>query len=169
MQSWIMLIFTFVLQSLFLTVDTPKVVQHPENQSVIPGKNVNFSIEATGDNLQFKWQKDGIDLSDGDKYFGVNTDTLYIVPAEAADEGDYRCLVENDVEKLFSDEAVLSFGKLLATATCTCSGKLYNLQFFVGSYVLSNVWECRHFNTVVSYHLGHKMPIDWLMGCTHIV
>jgi len=80
--------------------------------------HVKFSIEASGDNLQFQWQKDGSDLnSDGVKYWGVNTDTLYIVAAKGSDEGDYRCLVENDVGKLFSDKALLSFGKLLATAT----------------------------------------------------
>ena len=125
-QIWKMLIFTLVLQSLFLTVDPVKVVQHPENQSVIPGKNVNFSIEATGDNLQFQWQKNVSDLSEGDKYLGVNTDTLHIVAVEGSDEGDYRCLVENDVGRLFSDVAVLSFGKLLATATSICNDKLYN-------------------------------------------
>ena len=82
--------------------------------------NIEFNIEATGDNLHFQWQKDGSGLSDGDKYRGMNTDTLHIVAAEGSDEGDYRCLVENDVGKLFSNEAVLSFGKLLATATCMC-------------------------------------------------
>ena len=79
--------------------------------------NIEFSIEASGDNLQFQWQKDGSDLnSDDDKYLGVNTDTLHIVATEGSDEGDYRCLVVNDVGKLFSDKALLSFGKLLATA-----------------------------------------------------
>ena len=54
--------------------------------------NVDFSIETTGDNLQFQWQKNGSDLSEGDKYWGVNTDTLHIVAVEGSDEGDYRCL-----------------------------------------------------------------------------
>ena len=101
--------------------------------------NVEFSIEASGDSLQFQWQKDCSDLnSDDDKYWGVNTDTLHIVATEGSDEGDYRCLVENDVGKLFSDKALLSFGKLIATATCICSGKLYNQiqQLFVGSNYL---------------------------------
>ena len=43
----------------------------------------------------------------------MNTDTLRIIAVEGSDEGDYRCLVENDVGKLFSDKALLSFGKLL--------------------------------------------------------
>ena len=62
-----------------------------------------------------------------------------MVVTEGSDEGDYRCLVENDVGKRFSDKALLSFGKLLATAIyLLCSDKLYNqiLQFFVGSNLL---------------------------------
>ena len=106
------ILFNFIF---FHTVDPPKITQHPENQSVFPGMSVDFSIEATGDNLWFQWQKDGIDLSDTDKYCGVNTETLGIVAVEASDEGGYRCFVKNDVGKLFSDEALLSFGKLLAT------------------------------------------------------
>ena len=97
--------------------------------------NIEFTIEATGGNLQFQWQKDGSDLLNSGKYHGVNTDTLRIIAAEGSDEGDYRCFVENDVGKLFSDKALLSFGKLLATATCVCSGKLYK-QFFVVSNLL---------------------------------
>ena len=46
--------------------------------------NVEFGIEASGDNLHFQWQKDGSDLSDGGKYWGVNTDTLCIVAVEGA-------------------------------------------------------------------------------------
>ena len=99
--------------------------------------NIEFNIEATGDNLHFQWQKDGSDLSDGDKYRGVNTDTLHIVAAEGSDEGDYRCLVENDVGKLFSDETVL-FGKLLALlrvyVVIICTTKL--CKSFGGSNLL---------------------------------
>ena len=98
--------------------------------------NVKFSIEAIGENLQFQWQKDGSDLMDSGKYHGIYTDTLCIVAVEGSDEGDYRCLVENDVGRLFSDEALLNFGKLLAFATCImiCSQMCNQiLQLFVCS------------------------------------
>ena len=78
--------------------------------------DIEFSIKASGDNLHFQWQKDGSDLSDGGKYWDVNTDTLHIL-VKGSDEGDYRCSVENGGGKVFSDEAVLNFGKLLTTAT----------------------------------------------------
>ena len=79
------------------------------------GEHVVFSIKATGENLQFQWQKNGSDLSDDDNYCGVNTDTLDIVAVKEDDEGDYGCLVKNDVGKLVSDAALLTLGKLLST------------------------------------------------------
>ena len=57
---------------------------------------IDFSIQATGDNLQFQWQKDGSDLSEGGKYCGTDTDTLRIVKMEKDDKGRYRCIVKND-------------------------------------------------------------------------
>ena len=113
------------------------ITRHPDNQSVEFRTDVKFSIGATGDNLRFQWQKDGSDLSDGDKYQGVNTDTLHILAVKGSDEGDYGCLVENDVGKLFSDETVL-FGKLLALlrvyVVIICTTKL--CKSFGGSNLL---------------------------------
>ena len=124
-----MLIFTLVLQSLFLTVDPPKVVQHPENQSIIPGKDIEFSIEATGDNLQFQWQKDGSDLSDGEKYHGVHTDTLHIMRVREGDKGRYRCLVMNNVKTKFSHEALLSESKLVSSCYPSLCMIKFNVNF----------------------------------------
>ena len=98
---------------IFLTVGPPKIIRGPANQSIATGENTEFNIEIIGNHLQFQWQKDGIDLSDGDKYRGINTDTLHIMTVEESDEGHYRCLVMSDVGKFFSDEAFLG-GKLLS-------------------------------------------------------
>ena len=96
-----------------LTVGPPKIIHHPENRSVVTGVDIDFNIQATGDNLQFQWQKDGSDLSEGGKYCGANTDTLHIIKMEEDDKGRYRCIVKNDVEMKFSDEALLTVSKLV--------------------------------------------------------
>ena len=98
----------------FLTVRPPEIICHPENQSVVIGVEVDFSIQATGDNLQFQWQKDGSDLSEGGKHCGTNTDTLRITKMEEDDKGCYRCVVKNDVGMEFSEEALLTVGKLVS-------------------------------------------------------
>ena len=107
--------FNFVF---FFTVGYLKIIWHPENKSVATGKETSFSIGASGDNLQFQWQKDGSDLSDGDKYWGVNTNILRIVKLEKGDKGCYKCLVKNKIETMFSNEALLSVGELLIATSC---------------------------------------------------
>ena len=67
-----------------------------------------FRIEAVGEKLHFQWQKDGCDLSNGDKYHGINSNILRIVKVEVGDEGHFRCLVKNDVQEQFSAEALLT-------------------------------------------------------------
>ena len=67
------------------------------------GAPVAFTIEAMGDSLQFQWQKDGKDI-DGDKSRiqcsqSDNTSTLCIQHVEKSDQGRYKCLVTNAVEK----------------------------------------------------------------------
>ena len=112
--------------------------------------NVEFSIEATGENLQFQWQKDGSNLVNTGKYRGIYTDSLDIVAVEGSDEGDYRCLVENDVGRLFSDVALLSFGKLLAFAipayVVKGATKSWDLLWVLNSFEkYAILQECYHF------------------------
>ena len=84
------------------------------------GAEAVFQVRATGYCLQLQWQKDLCDLSDGGRYRGTCTDTLRILEVEARDKGHYRCLVKNDVGKMFSNEAFLPSTRM--TATCACNG-----------------------------------------------
>ena len=81
---------------------------------MVPGTNVKFKIEVTGDDLEFKWQKDHkTDLSDDKKYCDTDTDTLHIVEVEKGDKGRYRCQVSNYIGETFSKEAFLTVSKLV--------------------------------------------------------
>ena len=74
---------------------------------------MTMSVQATGDNLHYQWQKDGNDLSD-DRHHGTDTDTLHIVKVEKADsKARYRCSVKNEIGEEFSKEAVLTVRKLV--------------------------------------------------------
>ena len=98
----------------FLTVDPPKITQHPESKSVATGTSTTFTVEASGDELQFQWRKDGKDLHDGDKNQGTKTHTLHIKHVDKSDKGSYQCLVKNDVGEKLSEEADLGVGKFVA-------------------------------------------------------
>ena len=95
-----------------LTVDAPKITQHPESKSVVTGASTTLTFEASGDDLQFQWKKDGKDLHDGSKYQGTKTYTLHIKDVKKSDKGNYQCLVKNDVGGL-SEEADLAVSSKL--------------------------------------------------------
>ena len=86
----------------FLPVDAPKITQHPESQSVATGADTVFSVEALGDDLQFQWQKDGIDIENNGSRLRCNrtrnASTLHIQYTKKGDKGHYRCIVKNPVK-----------------------------------------------------------------------
>ena len=96
---------------IFLTVDPPKITQHPESKSVATGTSTNFTVVATGDDLHFQWRKDCKDLRDGSKYLDTKTHTLHINDVENSDKGSYQCLVKNDVGEKLSEKADLAVSK----------------------------------------------------------
>ena len=103
----------------FLTVDPPKITQHPKHQTVSPEKDLTFHVEATGNNLQFQWQKDCVDINSDDPRFSSSqtgsTSTLQIQRVRKSDKGHYRCLVKNPVEQsgVPSEEAELTVGEFV--------------------------------------------------------
>ena len=103
----------------FLTVNPPEITQSPKSQSVSTGADISFSVEATGDNLQFQWQKDGADIDSNDPRFSssqtYNISALQIQRVQKSDKGHYRCLVKNRVEKSgeISEEAELTVCKFV--------------------------------------------------------
>ena len=73
-----------------------------------------MTVQTTGDDLHYQWQKDGIDLSDDDRHHDTGTKTLRIVKVEKGDnKARYQCRVKNEMTEEFSKEAVLKVGKLV--------------------------------------------------------
>ena len=80
------------------------ITQHPQDQSVTTGANINFHVEAIGyDVLQFQWQKDGKDIDINDPRFSPEETnggrTLHIQRVKKSDAGYYRCIVKNAFEE----------------------------------------------------------------------
>jgi hypothetical protein len=70
------------------------ISQHPVNKTVIAGQSVTFSVTATSAvPLSYQWRKDGMNLVDSQRIFGVNNSTLTINPAIPSDEGFYNVVV----------------------------------------------------------------------------
>ena len=101
----------------FHSVDPPNITKTPESHSVATETSTNFRVEATGDDLQFQWQKNGVSIDSSEHRFQCNSagnaSTLHIQHTEKSDNGHYRCLVKSPIEKsgMPSNEADLSVCK----------------------------------------------------------
>ena len=117
----------FVKYHSLIPADPPSITQHPKDQSVATGADLSFHVKATGDDLNFQWQKNQSDLDDGDRCCGTRTNMLRILEAELSDKGRYRCFVMNPVGKELSDEAFLTVSKWLIFS-CWLARKLSEIN-----------------------------------------
>ena len=101
-------------------VDPPEITQGPESQSVATATDATFTVEVTGDDIEFQWQKDERNITDNESRFKFSktkdTSTLCIRRVQKSDRGHYRCLIKNAVEKNGkpSKEAPLSVCKYVS-------------------------------------------------------
>ncbi|MFZ7114514.1 MAG: beta strand repeat-containing protein, partial [Bacteroidota bacterium] len=81
--------------SVIMTVSaTPVIGTQPVSQQICTGSTAVFSVAASGFGITYKWQKNGVDLVDGGNISGVNTSTLTITNANAADASSaYRVVI----------------------------------------------------------------------------
>ena len=95
------------------------ITAQPEDQQVGPAQSASFMIESTGGE-SFQWQQSApespffTDISDGEIYQGVNTETLQITEAGLTMNGTkYRCRVISGTCIVYSDAAVLTVEALV--------------------------------------------------------
>ena len=87
----------------------PYIVAGPEDQTVLAGSSVTFSVEAGGDGpLSFQWQENGTNLVDGGNLSGSRTATLILTAVTATNAGTYSVMVSNAIAAISSPGAVLA-------------------------------------------------------------
>ena len=80
-----------------LTVIDPAISTQPTpSQTVLPGATVNLGVVAAGTApLAYRWQKGGVDLTDGGVVSGAATANLTLTGVSTGDSGTYTCAVTN--------------------------------------------------------------------------
>jgi autotransporter-associated beta strand protein len=122
----------------------PSITQQPSNQSIAAGGDASFSILAQGSEpLNYRWQKNSINLDNGGHYSGVTTPTLTITSADTNDVADYRCVVTNAFGSTNSSPATLT---VIIPSACTSIRNPGCEDGFVlagGGYIATNwtEWE----------------------------
>ena len=88
------------------------ITDQPDNQLIVNGSNVSFSITATSNGGAFtgtyRWRKDGVNLNNGGKISGATSATLTITGATFDDNaGSYDCVLTSGGSSVTSDSALL--------------------------------------------------------------
>lgn len=92
-----------------LTSVKPAIAWQPEDKTASAGWTVNFFVTAHGTApLAYRWEKDGVDLTDGGKISGATTDSLIIGNVQESEEGVYTCYVSNAAGETASNSATLT-------------------------------------------------------------
>ena len=94
---------------MFLPVNI--ITQPMSRQDVAPGTNVMFAVVANGSNSTYQWQRNGEDLTDNTKYSGTMTANLTVMNVMEEDEGNFTCVVTDDVDNVTSSAAELTVRK----------------------------------------------------------
>ena len=109
-----------------------------------------FTVVANGSNLTYQWQRNGEGLTDGDKYSGARTAALTVMNVTQDDEGNFTCVVTDDVDNVTSNAAELTVRKCM----CVCVHSLVFAASFLGLLGLheySNLWSLHTCLNVMLY------------------
>ena len=99
----------------YIVNEFPSIRRHPASQLALVGEHAQFSVNISSRYpVLCQWQKNQVDLSDGEKYQGTTSAILTIFNAQKEDQGLYRCGI--DVHRYYihtvsSTSAKLSVGK----------------------------------------------------------
>ncbi len=93
-----------------LSVYCPKDsnLTNPINLNASKGADAIFTTKINIPFVSYQWQKNKVNLTDTNKFKGINTDTLVIKKISLNDEGNYRCLFSYGECIDLSQEAKLS-------------------------------------------------------------
>ncbi len=92
----------------FLADGLPRILQQPSAANIILSSNYVFTVVAGPPGLNYQWQKDGINLSDGLQISGATTSALSISNVTPADGASYDVVITNSYGSVTSSNAILT-------------------------------------------------------------
>lgn len=134
-----------------------EITAQPANDTVAANTTAQFSLTSSFTFPVYQWQADigsgFVDISDGVKYTGTNTNTLSVNSASSADAGHlFRCISSEGNCMDTSDVAVLSVFSVSLEETNSLSIKLYpnpaNTVLYVESTTAQGNIEYKILNTL---------------------
>jgi hypothetical protein len=92
-----------------LTVLDPiQIIAQPTNQILLPGRNVTFTVTATGMVPSYQWYFNGVPLADGGNVSGSRSSALTLTNIQANNGGNYAVIITNSFSSSTSSNATLA-------------------------------------------------------------
>lgn len=91
-----------VAQLNYTLITPPGILSHPTNQTATIGQNVNFSVTASGTNLNYIWRFNSVNLS------GKTNSVLTLFNVQTNHEGYYSVIISNEAGVVVSSNAYLT-------------------------------------------------------------
>ena len=141
-----------VTESAILEVTTAASISiQPESTTVCEFGEAEFSVMASGSNIQYQWQVDDgsgfQNISDGADYFGTMTNSLTVLnPTILMNDWLFQCLITTDCGNLVSESAILEvIGSAHVTtqpeSTTACEGQDVDFFVFVVGSNIQYQWQ----------------------------
>jgi hypothetical protein len=87
---------------------TPVITEEPADTTLCVNSNVTFTVQASGPSpLNYRWRKNGQDLTCDARITGCTTTTLTINPVQPSDMGQYDVVVGSLCDSVTSNTAAL--------------------------------------------------------------
>jgi subtilisin family serine protease len=90
-----------------LGIQVPWMIISPTPKSVTAGQTIQLTATFGGPGLTYRWERNGVPLSDNERFSGSLTPSLSITPS-TADAGYYRVVVSNDAGSAASTAALVT-------------------------------------------------------------
>lgn len=122
------------------------IITQPIADTVCEGNQVTLNISATGDNLNYQWKKDGVNLFDTGNVSGSNNSTLIVNSSVLANTGIYTCEVSGECGTENSSPAsVVIRGTTVITlqpsSIATCEGEIAIFKVNATGEGISYLWQ----------------------------
>lgn len=133
--------------SIQLTVDdSTHITLNPTNLTIVEGSTAWFNTSATGTNLTYQWQCNGVDLIDGGDISGATKSILAVANVSFADQGAYQCVITGDCGNSTTNQATLTIDIPVvitnqpANLVC-CSGESASFSVTASGTGLTYQWK----------------------------
>jgi sugar lactone lactonase YvrE len=95
--------------AILTVISAPVIAQQPTNQIVVVGGAASFSVTALGTGpLEYQWQINGTNLTDGGELSGSTTTNLVLSDVTTNDVGNYTVIITNAWGSVTSSVAALT-------------------------------------------------------------